>query len=229
WENSSVGTPISASDITFQAQLLGNGTIIFSYVNVTDPNTANWQTKADQGIVVGITNGDGAWPTGSIDLSTTAPAAGGAEFGVGLIAYQIWCKNDTPNNPVSCMEAGLDRNNLFDLNDTSLVFNPDGATGFLVSDSIESGVGKGGTGICVTADGPGAPGAPALWEATYNDTELNGVAGGATGAMGPSEAIDGEESIALGFNFPFAGINYTHISVDDDGAIVLMNADAVTP
>ncbi|MCP4332094.1 MAG: hypothetical protein GY785_05520, partial [Gammaproteobacteria bacterium] len=70
---------------------------------------------------------------------------------------------------------------------------------------------------------------PPLWEATYQGTELNGAAGGATGAVGPSEAIDGEESIALGFNFPFAGINYTHISVDDDGAIVLMNADAVTP
>ena len=138
WVNSSL-VFFGASDISFQAILLDDGTIIFNYVA---PTTTNWNTKTTDGFVVGISKGDGTWPLGSQNLNVAS------DFGIDLIGYQIWCANDNPANPPSCVQAGLDINSDFDLHDQSIVFNPDGTTGFRVSSTIKDGNGGGGSNIC---------------------------------------------------------------------------------
>ena len=224
WENSSMPGDATA-DISFQAQLFGDGRIIFSYRVIS--STSNWNTRVPQGIVVGISNGDGVTPLGSSDFSS-------GDTGIDLTGYEIWCRNDDPSEPEYCAQAGLGKNNAFDLHDRSIVFNPDGADGFLVSQSIEKGSGKGGSGICAVSS-QDSPAGALIWDDSYNilATELNGTAGGDIATLPPSGSFGGSENIALGFNFPFGGKNYSHIVVDSDGAIVLKNsgsgADNVPP
>jgi hypothetical protein len=61
--------------------------------------------------------------------------------------------------------------------------------------------------------------APPLWEDSYN---IN-----ATELVGPS-GLGGRQNIALGFDFPFGGNNYSHILVESDGAIILANSASET-
>ncbi|MDH3389730.1 MAG: hypothetical protein OEN02_17730 [Gammaproteobacteria bacterium] len=133
--------------------MLGNGTIIFNYLALTDPATI-WNAKSEAGIVIGVSNGDGTWPAGSQNLNAS-------DFGIDLIGYQIWCKNDDPLDPSTCMQAVLGRNGDFDLHDKSVVFNPDGTSGFLVSSTIKSGAGAGGSGVCAVLGDPAGGGAVA--------------------------------------------------------------------
>jgi hypothetical protein len=121
-------------------------------MNISDPSTDEWHKNPDHGIVIGITNGYGGWSTGSVNFS---PTVSGAEFGTALIAYEICCKNDNPDNPdnpATCRLARIETISLI-LIVLQIVFNPDDATGFLVSKSIKSGAGKGGTGKWVAGGG----------------------------------------------------------------------------
>ena len=146
WERSSLLPGDTTVDISFQVQMFDDGTIIFSYDTLTDPAGFNWNTRADSGFVVGVSKGDGAFPSGSIDYSAV-------DFGSGTTVYQIWCKNENPVTTTTCAQTGLDKNDAFDLDDVTLVFNPDGSTGFLVSDSIKDGTG--GSGLAPTCYGSG--------------------------------------------------------------------------
>lgn len=142
WERSSLspgfdGTP----EITFQVILLGNGTIIFGYETLTSPSTWNNMGVSEQGIVVGISNGDGIWPNGSQNFT-------GPDFGIDLMGYEVWCFTDDTNNPSTCVQSQLGQNIDFDLHDKNVVFNPDGTSGFLVSSTIKNGNGGGGSGVC---------------------------------------------------------------------------------
>ena len=158
WERSALKVFDSTADITFQAILLGNGTIIFNYRTLTSPAGANWNTRAEAGIVVGVSNGDGTWPLGSQNWT-------GPEFGIDLTGYEVWCLNDNPGNPGDCIQAGLGKNSAFDLNDKSIVLNRDGNSGFYVSSSIKDGTGKGGSQNCaVVAKRVSQAGAPAIVE-----------------------------------------------------------------
>ena len=145
-----------------------------------------------------------------------------ADWALTLTGYQVWCKDENPNSPVDCIQAGLDTNNAFDLDDTSIVFNPDGDSKFLVSDTVEDGSGQGGSGMCEvpTQD---VPAGPLLWDDDYKllATELNG--GNLNIGGGPSGTLAGTESVSLGFNFPYGGTTYNRIIVDNNGAILLTN------
>ena len=225
WVDSTLKALRGTADITFQAQLFEDGTIIFSYQTLTSPSGAGWQSFSDDGIVVGVSNGDGAWPTGRNNLN------GVLDYGIDLIGYETWCKNDSSTDPASCMQANLGNNGAFDLNDKSVVFNPDGSTGFLVSPDIKSGTGLGGSGVCAVSSGGGSGSAaapPPLWESSYSSILLNGTNGGATGAAAPSGTLDGQENVALGFAFPYGGDTYNRISVDANGAIILKKDNTVT-
>lgn len=136
WERSTVEALGPTADITFQAQLFDDGTIVFSYQALTSPSGANWETRSEAGIVIGVSNGDGTFPTGSKNLSNV-------EFNTNLFAYEIWCRNDDPSNPITCFEPNRPKNNGFDLDDRSIVFNPDGNSGFLVSSTIKNRTGNG--------------------------------------------------------------------------------------
>jgi hypothetical protein len=146
WENSSMNGTADLN-LTFQAQLLDDGTIIFGYQSLSA--IAGW-VDAPQGIVVGVSNGDGSTQAGSEDFS-------GGDTGIDLTGYEIWCRDEDPNNPVDCAQAGLGKNSAFDLDNSSVVFNPDGASGFLVSSTIKDGTGMGGSGNqedCLRPDNP---------------------------------------------------------------------------
>ena len=218
WVNSTLDNS-ATSDATFQLQLLDDGTIIFSYQPM--PTIADWHTRAAQGILVGVTNGEGSPPQGSSDISSV-------DSGIGLTGYQIWCRNDDPNNPENCAQSGLGKNNAFDLANKSIVFNPDGDTGFLVSSTIKDGSGGGASGVCPVSNADTNPG-PMVWDDSYDiaATELNGTAGGAVGGVGPSGRLSGTENIAFGFNFPFTGTFYTNLTVTSNGSILLTNSPSL--
>jgi len=134
--------------VIVQAMLFDDGTIIFSY-NVKS-NIGQWDSRSTQGIVVGISNGNGVTPSGSQNFT-------GGDFGIDLTGYEIWCRDDDPQNPANCVQSGLGTNDAFDLDNRSIVFNPDGATGFLVSSSIKDGSGNGGSDVCAEPIVPHAP------------------------------------------------------------------------
>ena len=76
-----------------------------------------------------------------------------------MTGYEVWCRDDNPTSPVNCVQGGLGNNDSFDLDDRSIVFNPDGNSGFLVSSTIKDGTGNGGSGVCAEAPEPSPPGA----------------------------------------------------------------------
>jgi hypothetical protein len=106
--------------ITFQIQIFSDGRIVYGYNGLF----GNLIADVDQGIVIGISDGDGDTPPGGIDYTDDTPHSGGTTI------YQIWC-HDSPTN-TGCFETGQD-NSGFDLDQCNLIFTPDGSTGFTVT------------------------------------------------------------------------------------------------
>jgi hypothetical protein len=126
--------------LTFQLRLDLDGTIVMGYQSFqADP-----ATNLDDGIVVGVTDGSGATPPGSLDLSTESNGSSSNPSD-----YEIWCFD---GSVAACFEPTQSVHTAFDLEQRNVVFEPDGAGGFRITNG--SGDGDGG-------DGGG--GALALW------------------------------------------------------------------
>jgi hypothetical protein len=152
-----------------QVQLLEDGTIIFGYNGIAQ--TAN-QTSD---ILIGLSPGNGVADPGSTDFSATVPFDSGMEPTI----YQLF---------TGAPPGGVD----FVLDDTNLVFIPNGNGGFNVSDTLPD---------------PPPSSAPPIWESALGATIRSGSAG-----------LDDEDdaSITRTFNtmsFPFDGVTYTGASV----------------
>lgn len=105
------------ASFTLQAQLHSDGTLVFAYAELP----ADLNAELDDGIVIGVTAGDGSVDPGLADFRADAP------FASGTTVYQVWCSDDPP----SCGVAG-EPNSAFDLHGASLRFTPE-ASGFAVS------------------------------------------------------------------------------------------------
>lgn len=104
------------ASFTLQAQLHASGTLVFAYEELP----ADLEAELDDGIVIGVTAGDGSADPGPIDFRNDSP------FTTGSTIYQVWCSDS-----LSCGAAG-DPISAFDLHGASLRFTPDPG-GFSVS------------------------------------------------------------------------------------------------
>jgi hypothetical protein len=118
---------------TFQVQLRDDGSIVYGYGDIFgDP------LGLSQGIVVGITQGDGATPPASVDLSASPGLLSSTTI------HEIWCYNEDPSDDPSfsfCFEPGRPNNSGLDLEGTNVIFTPEGDTGFTVTALPEPGSG----------------------------------------------------------------------------------------
>ena len=150
-----------------QVQLLEDGTIIFAYNGIvqTVSQTSNF--------LVGVTPADGATDPGDSDLSDT-PFDSLAEATV----YE-----DFINGPPTP----------FDLDDSNVIFTPNGTDGFLVSDTLPL---------------PPESTEPPIWESAIGST-LTGALGGAL-----DNSVNNTVSLTFGsMMFPFNGTIYTDTSI----------------
>jgi len=144
-----------------QVQLLEDGTIIFGY------NGINQTVSQTSDILIGLSPGNGATDPGSTVFSTDVPFDSGIESTI----YQLF---SPPLN--------------FDLDDTNLVFTPNGMGGFNVSDTLPD---------------PPPSSAPPTWESALGAT-IRGAGAGL-------DDVD-DDTITRTFgtmSFPFDGVTYT--------------------
>jgi len=156
----------SACSILAQVQLLEDGTIIFGY------NGIKQTTDQTADILIGLSPGNGAADPGNTVFSTTVPFDSGMEPTI----YQLF--SGAPP--------------AVDLDDTNLVFTPNGIDGFNVSDSLPD---------------PPPSSAPPTWESALGAT-IRGTGGG----------LDDEDDATItrtfgSLSFPFDGVTYTGASV----------------
>lgn len=147
--------------------LASDGTITFGY----DGITGDLITDLDEGIVVGISNGAGATPPDSSDLSGAVNADVNA-----VTVYEVWCYIENFQAAGSCFEtidATRPDNSAFDLDQTNVIFTPNATGGFDVSTDVappppppvvDSGIILGEYGGCTVgvADGKLDPTLPLL-------------------------------------------------------------------
>lgn len=118
--------------LTFQVQLLADGTIIFGYDGVLDGEGESVAASSeggslDEGIVVGISDSEGTYPTPSIDFDLNGPA-----FSAGSTIFERWCY-DAAN---SCGEDERNLgytgrpNSMWDLDNQNVIFTPRAEGGF---------------------------------------------------------------------------------------------------
>jgi hypothetical protein len=148
-----------------QVQLLEDGTIIFGY------NGIKQTTDQTADVLIGLSPGNGATDPGSTDFSATAPFDSGTEPTI----YQLFSGAPPP----------------VDLDDTNLVFTPNGMGGFNVDDTLPD---------------PPPSSAPPTWESALGAT-IRGVAAG----------LDDEDDAVItrtfgSLSFPFHGVTYTGAS-----------------
>lgn len=114
WVKVSTHEDDSTPFITMQVTLDSDGVIIYGYNGIT----GHLIDDLDQGIVVGVSAGDGATPLGSADLSANATGSS--------TIYEIWCFDGSG----TCFEPSQANNDAFDLDNSNLMFKPDGLGGF---------------------------------------------------------------------------------------------------
>ena len=151
----------SACSTLAQVQLLEDGTIIFGY------NGIKQTTDQTADILIGLSPGNGAADPGNTVFSTTVPFDSGMEPTI----YQLF---SPPQD--------------FDLDDTNLVFTPNGMGGFNVDDTLPD---------------PPPSSAPPTWESALGAT-IRGTGGG----------LDDEDDATItrtfgSLSFPFDGVTYT--------------------
>jgi hypothetical protein len=92
--------------ISAQIQLRDDGTIIFGYDAEAG---ADYNSALISGIVVGISNGNSVWPTGSLDFSVLDSS----DINAGTTNYQVFCRNGVVS---SCFQQnGTATRDTFDL------------------------------------------------------------------------------------------------------------------
>lgn len=129
WSGVATNQNDTAAFITFQLTLADDGTITFGY----DGITGDLVTDLDQGIVVGVSNGLGAAPPGSSDLSAPVNADVASPT-----TYEIWCYDEDMVVGGSCFVSDGSRpdNYGFDLDQTNVVFTPNATGGFDISGEV---------------------------------------------------------------------------------------------
>jgi hypothetical protein len=140
YEYSSTGVPFIA---TIQAQLRHDGTSVYAYREFLGDPLAG----LGHGVVVGLSEGAGAPPPGSLDL-TEGPGAVDS-----TTIYEIWCDDEDPQGDPAesaCFEPGRPNNSGFDLELASLVFTPSGDAGFVVTSVPEPASGLAGAAALAT-------------------------------------------------------------------------------
>lgn len=106
--------------ITFQLRLDADGTIVMGWRKVQ----AHLINDLSEGIVVGVSDGGGSAPQGSLDMDRDSPKSSGSS----PHAYEIWCYDDQS----ICYESSQPENTAFDLEDHNLIFTANGVGGFQV-------------------------------------------------------------------------------------------------
>ncbi len=150
-----------------QLQLLEDGSIIFAYNGIVQ--TVNQSSD----ILVGVTPAGGATDPGDADLSAT-PFDSGTEATV----YEDFIS--VPPAP-------------FDLDDSNVIFTPNGTDGFLVTDTLPD---------------PPEPTEPPIWESAIGSS-LTGALGGAL-----DNSVNATVNLTFGsMVFPFNGSIYTGTSI----------------
>ena len=147
-----------------QVQLLEDGTIIFGYNGIVQT------VSQTSDILIGLSPGNGVANPGSTDFGATVPF----DSAISTI-YQLF------NPPQD-----------FNLDDTNLVFTPNGMGGFNVSDTLPD---------------PPPSSAPPTWESALGAT-IRGIGGG----------LDDEDDATItrtfgSLSFPFHGVTYTGASI----------------
>ena len=155
----------NACSALVQVQLLEDGTIIFGYNGIVQ----NVNQTSD--ILIGLSPGNGAADPGNTVFSTDVPFDSMLEPTI----YQLF---SPPQD--------------FDLDDTNLVFTPNGMGGFNVDDTLPD---------------PPPSSAPPTWESALGAT----IRGGGSGL---DDADDATITRIFGsLSFPFDGVTYTGASV----------------
>lgn len=113
---------------TFQLMLASDGTITFGYDGMT--GSGDLTVDLGEGIVVGVTNGMGDEPPDSSDLSAPVNADVNS-----ATVYEVWCYDEDMVVDGGCYDqTGMSSdNNGFDLDQTNVIFTPNGTGGFDVS------------------------------------------------------------------------------------------------
>jgi len=166
----------NACSALVQVQLLEDGTIIFGY------NGIRQTTDQTADILIGLSPGNGAADPGNTVFSTTVPFDSGMEPTI----YQLF---SPPQD--------------FNLDDTNLVFTPNGMGGFNVDDTLPD---------------PPPSSAPPTWESALGAT-IRG------GGLGLDDEDDATITRTFGsLSFPFDGVTYTGastLSISSNGFISL--------
>lgn len=128
WNGVATNQNETSAFITFQLTLASDGTITFGY----DGITGDLVLDLDQGIVVGVSNGLGAAPPGSSDLSAAVSADVASPT-----TYEIWCYDEDMVVGGDCFISDGTRpdNYGFDLDQTNVIFTPNATDGYDISTS----------------------------------------------------------------------------------------------
>lgn len=126
WDGVATNQNDTTPFITFQLMLASDGTITFGY----DDITGDLLNDLDEGIVVGVSDGQGAMPPASSDLSAPVNADVSAKT-----TYEIWCydENMVVAGEYFTQDGTRPDNSAFDLDQTNVIFTPNGTGGFDVS------------------------------------------------------------------------------------------------
>lgn len=113
---------------TFQVQLFEDGCIVFGYAHMTPlPDEGHYHCK-----LVGLTPGGNVADPGEHDYSSALPF----DTGVEATVYEHFTD---PVGSCSCVEFPPEGGNIFDLEESNLVFCPNGAGGWSVGTSLSPG------------------------------------------------------------------------------------------
>lgn len=126
WSGMATNQNSASAFITFQLTLASDGTISFGY----DGITGDMLLDLDEGIVVGVSNGAGDPPPVGSNLG----AAMNADLATSTV-YEIWCYDENMVVAGACYDQTGTRpdNYGFDLDQTNVIFTPNGTGGFDVS------------------------------------------------------------------------------------------------
>jgi len=164
----------NACSAIVQVQLLEDGTIIFGYNGIKQTNSQL------SNILVGLSPGNGAADPGSTDFSDKFNSVP-LPFDSGTTIYELFSATTSPAQSPP-----------FDLDNTNIVFVPNGTDNFDVSNTLPD---------------PPPSSAPPTWESALGAT-IRGA------ASGLDDADDATITRTFGtMSFPFDGVTYTGASI----------------